>query len=445
MADEQAEADERSARRARRGLLALFAALVLSALVFMLTVDRPVFDDTANLRDIERYATLGVDAATLGAHVNPAGPLSYVWIAALGEALGGGLLGFRLAVLASWLLLGLLAWRWSVRTTVRAPLWVPALALLTFAHVPTAMATLLTEGPALLFALGGTLVLLTTLRRAADGRHAGLGFATSGLLLGLAVVARQYYLCLLPAAALSTVWTLRRAGRAWRGALSPLLGLALALLPIALLYALWGSLTSPGMQQLGSAYTNFDAYVGVNPARVLTAALYLGVYALPLALPALLARRRRLLWTCLFGALVVAGVLRVAGLEVWGGAGTGPLQSLVSSATRLAGPLGELTFLATVAAGALGVASLTLTVTSHGDAVAREPLALLSALALAFFVLQQIGIGGNIPFYDRYVLQVIAFAGALAAVTLGAPRRWQLALLGASAALGQIMLWRHVL
>ena len=51
---------------------------LISALLFIALVNRPVFDDLNNLPDVSRYAHSGVSAATVAAHHNPAGPGSFV-------------------------------------------------------------------------------------------------------------------------------------------------------------------------------------------------------------------------------------------------------------------------------------------------------------------------------------------------------------------------------
>lgn len=69
-------------------------------------------------------------------------------------------------------------------------------------------------------------------------------------------------------------------------------------------------------------------------------------------------------------------------------------------------------------------------------------VAILSILAIVFFVAEQVGIQGNLPSYDRYVIQMATFLGIVAfalARKLSMPR---LLALGASSVLGQYMSWR---
>jgi hypothetical protein len=70
------------------------------------------------------------------------------------------------------------------------------------------------------------------------------------------------------------------------------------------------------------------------------------------------------------------------------------------------------------------------------------PPAIFALLSIIFFVAEQIGVGGNLPFYDRYVLQIAPFLGILAFFLLprlSAPRLFALACLSV---FSQFMLWR---
>ncbi len=81
------------------------AANLCSALLFVVLVNEPVFDDAYSLRDALRYATEGIGARSLDSHVNAAGPGSYVWMAFPAWLLEPTLSVLRGGVLASWVLL----------------------------------------------------------------------------------------------------------------------------------------------------------------------------------------------------------------------------------------------------------------------------------------------------------------------------------------------------
>jgi hypothetical protein len=59
-----------------------------------------------------------------------------------------------------------------------------------------------------------------------------------------------------------------------------------------------------------------------------------------------------------------------------------------------------------------------------------------------FFIAEQIGVGGNLPFYDRYVLQLAPFLGIIAFFALPRLTPARLLALAALSVLSHIMLWR---
>ena len=71
------------------------------------------------------------------------------------------------------------------------------------------------------------------------------------------------------------------------------------------------------------------------------------------------------------------------------------------------------------------------------------PPVVFSILAIVFFVAEQFGVQGNLPFYDRYVVQLAPFLGVAAFALLPKLSMSRLLVLGASSALGQYMLWRY--
>ena len=69
--------------------------------------------------------------------------------------------------------------------------------------------------------------------------------------------------------------------------------------------------------------------------------------------------------------------------------------------------------------------------------------AVFSLFIILFFIGEQIGVGGNIPFYERYILQVAPFMGILAfSVLPELPRSRLLSLILLSAA-SHTLLWRY--
>ncbi len=126
----------------------LFVINAISALFFILFVNRIAYDDHYNITDVHRYARDGVSADTIRAHMNAAGPTSFVWMAGAARMFPANeLRSARIAVLISWLLLGagILI---GARYTRFPSLWYAAFFVtLAFPHAVSAEALVLTEGP----------------------------------------------------------------------------------------------------------------------------------------------------------------------------------------------------------------------------------------------------------------------------------------------------------
>jgi hypothetical protein len=383
----------------------------VSAMLFIALVNRPVFDDPNNFPDVHRYASEGVSVDTIRHHINPTGPISFIWMAAAIRALGGdGLREARLAILLSWMLLGagiIIGARYSNFPE----LWYAALMVtLIFPHTLTATATVLTEGPAMLFAVLGVLAWVESVARPAVTLRTVTLSLLGGLSIGVAVTSRQYYLSLLPAAALFALYQWRESVFVRKPVwiMSVILSLAAAALPVFLLVLVWKGLSSPGMVS-GRSYATWKSTVGPNLFRPIVAFFYTALYFVPLTFPAALRlprmRRGRALLVSLIagiGAMFLTSYLLQPG----------PLQSLVRAAGR--STRGQSIFFGLIVGFVTynGVAFGCLIWGRRGVLLSCPPV-IFALLAVAFFIVEQAGVGGNIPFYELYVLQMAPFLGII--------------------------------
>src|SRR5260370_12023566 len=168
-----------------------------------------VYDDQYNFADVHRYAHEGVSADSIRAQINPAGPTGFVWMALVARSFPTNeLRSARAAIPVSWILLGagILI---GARYTRFPSLWYAALFVtLAFPHAVTAAALILTEGPALLFATLGSLLLVEFLSQPIySAKLDPLGIA-AGVSIGLAITSRQYYFTFLLAAPLLALYPL---------------------------------------------------------------------------------------------------------------------------------------------------------------------------------------------------------------------------------------------
>ncbi len=421
-------------------ILALVLDLI-SAALFIGLVNRPVYDDPYNIFDVHNYATRGLSVDTLLSQRNPPGPTSFLWMAAGVRLLGGGeLRDARIANLMSWLLLGagvLIGTKYSSSPQ----LWYGALlVLLVFPHTLEATATILTEGPALLFAVAGILAWTEFASRPnITPRLFALGML-GGTLMGLAVTCRQYYLALLPAAALFAFYQWRRLASQekfrWLAGVIP--SLVLTAIPVILLVLVWKGISSPGMATGRSYNHTWKATVGGNLSRPPVVAFYVAAYLLPFTFPAMFqlkASQRRIgLLVAVMGGI---GVTYFSSLFLQ----PGPLNSLIRMASRL--PYGGTVLFAVIAIGVIyNGASVCCLLWDQRDSLSSRAPVVFAIFAVAFFIAEQFGVGGNLPFYDRYVLQIAPFLGLITFTVLPRLTPSRLTALACLSLLSHGMLWR---
>jgi len=77
------------------------------------------------------------------------------------------------------------------------------------------------------------------------------------------------------------------------------------------------------------------------------------------------------------------------------------------------------------------------------DILTSCPPLLFALLTGAFFVVEQLGVGGNLPLYDRYLLQIAPFLGVIAFTFIPQLTPARLLALSAMAAVSQVMLWHY--
>jgi hypothetical protein len=428
-------------RRGRQLILAIFALNAISAVLFIHFVDRPVYDDPYNIFDVHTYTTQGVSVSTIRANKNPPGPTSFAWMAVGVRLLGGDeLRDARIGALVSWILLaaGILI---GAPYTKFSELWYAALMVsLMFPHSAEATALVLTEGPGLLFAMLGALAWVELVSRRNVSPTVLLLGIFGGLSMGFAVTSRQYFFALLPAAmfiAFYQAWGRRlKRGALW--CTSVLLSLAAASVPVAFLILIWKGPTSPGMAT-GTSYPGVIAGIGFAPTRPLIAAFYTAFYLLPLTAPASfqvkLSRRWRIASIALCAGLA-AGCFSSAILQ------PGPLNTVVNFVAK--GEITQSLIIGLIAAAAsYNAITAALLVWDKRDAVLSCPPIMFALLTVILFVVEQVGVGGNVPFYERYVLQIAPFLGLFAFALFPRLTFLRLSIIAALLVVTQVMLWRH--
>jgi hypothetical protein len=427
-------------RKLLRLLILILALNVVSAVLFLWFVNRPVYDDVYNILDVQNYIANGLSSTALEAHRNAPGPTSFLWMAGVVRLLGGSQLrGARVGVLLSWLLLSVGILTLGRLSRYREAWYAALLALLVFPHSVEAMSTVLTEGPGLMFALLGCLAWTEFISRdPADGWTFMLGLI-GGSALGLSVTCRQYYLALLPAAGLLAIYRFGFHGRGndQTRYFAAFVSMSLAVLPVVWLVFAWKGLSSPEMAA-GSSYQGWKAGVGLNLQRPMAAAFYGALYLVPLTCPPILHSRSKYRRVIL-AISVVAGAAASAFMATL--LQPGPVHSAIRFASHV--PYGgPLLFSVLVAIAAYNLQAFAAMMWDRRAALKTCYPFVFSLLIVLFFVAEQLGVGGNIPFYDRYVLQIAPFLGVIAFSTLPGLSQSRTLVLLALSCLSHLMLWR---
>ena len=423
----------------RRIVTVIFVLNIVSALLFINFVSRPVYDDAYNIVDVHNYAANGVSVDSLLAQKRPPGPTAFIWMAAGVRLLRGDeLKDARIAALASWILL-VLAVLVGAKLSRCQELWYSALVtLLVFPHAVMTTATVLTEGPALLFAALGALAWLAF---ASAGDSLALGIF-GGLSMGIAVTCRQYYLALLLAAGGFAFlhWKKQPSKENLELLKKVLLSLVVACLPVIVVVLIWHGISCPNSASASSSNNVWKATIGLNITRPLVAAFYVAVYFVPFTFPAIFrvkqAQRRIVLLIAVVAGIVISHFSSLL-LQ------PGPLKSVVGIASRLHSTAGKVLFAIICIVTIYNAAATYLLAWDLRETLFQCAPAVFSLLLVAFFVAEQIGVGGNLPFYDRYALQVAPFMGLIAFALLPQLTAARMVVLGSLSVFSHFMLWRY--
>ncbi len=391
----------------------------LSSTLFIVSKTGMVFDDVYNSTDINRYLESGVSTSSLEQHSNPAGPLSYVWIAVVSSFMGASqAIGAeakidlqRIAVLLSWVLCFLAVSVLSKSNTIK--LYLFSLPIMVMPHTQMAMSTLLTEGPAMMFCLVGVMLWIGGLAHRVGSRVGVAKLVVGAFLVGLSIISRQYYLMLLPAlgvTALVSYWVNQVSLRVSSIAIA---SLAFGVIPLMCLWMLWTGFASPSMQ-LGTSYAGKTAGVGFAPLRAISCLLYTLIYLAFFSRPlwssywssaTIKGKQLSLVSSCLIAALVAIFSDRLFF--------AGPINSIQSKLGTFGEYLPSVFIFVIVLIAAFNACVLMKALKESKVALSRSPIFLLSSLVLVFFVLENSLIISEIGFYERYMLQVMPFIGVV--------------------------------
>ena len=393
--------------------IAICAFYLLTACILALLVNYGVMDEDFHLENIRPFVQSGLNRSTLYHFVPPTGVGSHLWFA-FWMWLFPGITFVGLRVITCATLLGLAGCAYVQLRTVSVALQYTILAstlfMLVCPYFFLSVSTVMTEGPALLFLFAGLLLLLVSRFQQI------LPFFLGCLLLGLTTIARFYYIPLLPAlfvVLLLSDWqqydfkTLTKTRWLFYAAIG------VSLLPLVGLIWLWGGLTPPYFEQ----WSKLRSGISFNALRPLSALVLTGVYVAPFVL-------LNVSWTSklFLRALFIAGLLSLvlALLQInlfhdpssVDDVTSGPVEhtlQLIKARSDIGMTFGLFVIYS------LSFLSLAIVTQQLFGFIVRKDFSdkglVFSVVFVAGFIASQAFVGGNHPFFERYLVHPWPFMG----------------------------------
>lgn len=400
----------------RQYFISICALYLLIAAWLAVRIKFGVMDEPFHLEYSLPFAKFGLNKTTLYRHVPPTGVASHLWFALwiwLFPTID--YVGLRLITcvalaglaIATYFHLRSLSGVWQKRIVAASVF------MLVCPYFFLSVSTVMTEGPSLVFLFAGLLLLsVSKLERLYP-------FFLACLFLGLTTIARFYYIPLLPALfivlAVEDWEKYRQMGANVLTTRRILLyaSIAVSLLPLAGLVSLWGGFTPPLFHQ----WSKLRSGISFNALRPVSAFVLTGIYIAPFVW---LAGFRYIKSTrpLLIGSFVIALILALFQVnllrdpESVNDVFSGPVEHTLNwllAKSQLALKLGFL------AVYTLSFVSLAIVIRQLVELLRVEGFAdkglLFSIAFIAFFIASQAFIGGNHPFFERYLIHPWPFIG----------------------------------
>ncbi|MFN8346804.1 MAG: hypothetical protein U0X91_17520 [Spirosomataceae bacterium] len=295
------------------------------------------------------------------------------------------------------------------------------------------------------FALMAILAGVYYLQRIADNKDSYLPLILCGLSMGIALISRLYYICIIPCLVFCLFYIYRNDKFSRNLIIKISLPLLLSVAPLFVFYTIWGSLTPPLFNK-GEVFRNSKIYLGLNLLRPLSALCYVGIYCFPFFAvfnPSLLIKK----WP-FWPIAGTVGFFITRNVYLWRlervHTGTGLIDAIVTSSYKLNDSIGSLTYFVSVSIAIMGV----LLLINKFISSLREKEAILDIFSytlVLLFIVQQTFVSGQTPFYDRYLIQIAPFLGL---ITFDKKIKFDYRLLSLVIIyliIGQFILWRFYL
>ncbi|GAB3021147.1 hypothetical protein [Spirosoma pulveris] len=409
-------AADNNSKTYRRYFLIICLVYLGVAAVLAVLVQWGVMDEDFHLESSLPFAKSGVNTTTLYNHVPPTGVSSHIWFA-IWIWLFPGITYVGLRLITCGFLVVLVVWAYihlkTLSTIAQRKLLAATLFMLAFPYFFLSVSTVMTEGPSMLYLFAGLLFLsISRLQRL-------LPFFLGCLLLGLTTISRFYYIPLLPALAVVlfvTDWNefVQRGVKSITSSkVLMYLAIAVSLLPLVGLIVLWGGMTPPAFHQ----WSKLRSGISFNAFRPVSSLALVGIYSAPAVLVNVNWRSTgiRTLLLISFGLALVLALFRINLFHDASSVNdvfSGPIEHGLAWLTARGSV--ELSL------GMFAVYSLSfLSLVVVGDKLMQyvrqqnfsDAGLVFSIVFVAFFIASQAFVGGNHPFFDRYLAHPWPFMG----------------------------------
>ena len=364
-----------------------------------------VFDESFHDYDIERYYKFPISIASIKEHYNPNGILSHILPAIFAKIIGSkDIIVIRLfvwlCVLGSFVLL-------SFKRFSNDTLKLGFLITICNPYSFLCSSTYMTEFISLSFVIFGFIFI-----QSENNYKKNIGY----LVIGLSIVTRLYYLALIPAIFLPELLRINSLTAFKRVFKENILPFILIISPLVFLILLWNGLTPPTLLEKGGEISE----VSLNLPRFVVACIYIGFYSIPFLYFSLRPKEYELFRKPIYAILILACSIIILLLLpnifnlVDRPINTGIIFSIYKVYLSNNSFLGFSYNLIIVFISLFSLSLLVSFVFKNSFTQNRSQL--IAVFFILFFLLQQLFVGGNIAFYERYILTSSFFLGIIFAL-----------------------------
>ncbi|AUD04360.1 hypothetical protein [Spirosoma pollinicola] len=395
---------------------AISAVYLIIAAGLAVRVKWGVMDEDFHLESSKPFAQFGINYTTLYNHVPPTGVSSHFWFAFwLWLFPGIDYIGLRLITCAGLaLLVGLIYFYLrTISVDSQRKILGASLFMLAFPYFFLSVSTVMTEGPSYIFLFASLLILAVSRLRQLPL------FFLACVLLGCTTVSRFYFIPLLPALFV-VLFVADWEQYNQQGAVNELgrkllryLFIAVGILPLVGLAIIWGGLTPPAFHQ----WSKLRSGISFNTFRPLSTFILIGIYVAPIVLVNVYWKAKGLLRSVGIG-VAVALILALVNVNLFHDSSSvndvtsGPVEHTLAwliSRGELAYRAGLFMF---YSLSFISMAVIIPWIVDFVKAKDYSDKALVYSIAfVVLFVISQAFVGGNHPFFERYLTHPWPFLG----------------------------------